>query len=60
LTKVELQMQGGKKGLIVNSRNLCAAPSKADVSLDGHNGASEEIHPVMRAQCGGKRKHKRR
>jgi hypothetical protein len=51
-------MQGGKKGLIINSRNLCAAPSKADVSLDGHNGASEEIHPVMRVQCGGKRKHK--
>jgi hypothetical protein len=58
LSKVELQMQGGKKGLIVNSRNLCAAPSKADVSLDGHNGMSEEIKPLMRAECGGKRRHK--
>ncbi len=58
LSKVELQMQGGKKGLIVNSRNLCAAASKADVSLDGHNGMSEEIKPVMRAECRGKRKHK--
>jgi hypothetical protein len=56
LSKVELRMQGGKKGLIVNSRNLCGATSKADVSLDGHNGMSEEIKPVMRAQCGGKRK----
>ena len=27
LTKVVLEMQGGKKGLIVNSRNLCAPPS---------------------------------
>jgi hypothetical protein len=59
LSKVELKMQGGKKGLIINSRNLCAAPSKADVILDAHNGMSEEIKPVMRAECGGKRKSHR-
>jgi hypothetical protein len=57
LTKVELRMQGGKKGLIVNSRNLCGAKSKANVQFDGHNGKRHTTNPVMRADgCGGKRK----
>ncbi|HKB52004.1 MAG TPA: DUF6444 domain-containing protein [Solirubrobacterales bacterium] len=40
LSKVILHMQGAKKGLIVNSRNLCAASSNANVELDAHNGGS--------------------
>jgi hypothetical protein len=58
LSKVELRMQGGKKGLIVNSRNLCGAVSKADASFTAHSGKADEIKPVMKAECGGKRKHK--
>jgi hypothetical protein len=58
LTKVELRMQGGKKGLIVNSRNLCGAVSKAEANFTAHSGKADEIKPVMKAQCGGKRKHK--
>ena len=53
LTKVLLRMQGAKKGLIVNSRDLCVAPSKADVRFSGHNGKVGGLHPVMRADCGG-------
>jgi hypothetical protein len=60
LSKVILRMQGAKKGLIVNSRDLCAAPSKADVSLSGQNGKRFGAHPVMGAECGGKRTGKRR
>jgi hypothetical protein len=57
LSKVELRMQGGKKGLIVNSRNLCGALSRANVQFDGHNGKRFTSNPVMRADgCGGKRK----
>ncbi len=59
LSKVVLKMQGGKKGLIVNSRNLCGATSKAAVDFTGHNGKQFSAHPVMQADCGGKRKHKR-
>lgn len=58
LSKVVLSMQGGKKGLIVNSRNLCAAKSRADVGFTGHNGKRHSIDPVMRADCGGKGKKK--
>jgi hypothetical protein len=55
ITKVELRMQGGKKGLIINSRDLCAAKSKANVELSGQNGKRARSNPVMRASCGGKR-----
>ena len=60
LSKVILRMQGAKKGLIINSRNLCAKPSRANVRFDGHNGKRAASNPVMRADCGGKRKAKRK
>ncbi|HEY8808938.1 MAG TPA: hypothetical protein VIM28_02850, partial [Solirubrobacterales bacterium] len=60
LTKVVVQMQGAKKGLIINSRNLCGHKSKADAAFSGQNGKSFDAKPVMKAECGGKHKHKRR
>jgi hypothetical protein len=64
ISKVVVNMQGGKKGLIVNSRGLCAAPSKANAQFAGHNGRRYEATPVVKADCGGKqgkryRKHGR-
>jgi hypothetical protein len=60
VSKVIVQMQGGKKGLIVNSTNLCASTNRATAKLTGQNGAIYEIHPKMQAECKGKgRKHKR-
>jgi hypothetical protein len=57
LTKVLLTMQGGKKGLIVNSRNLCGPASRANVQFSGHNGKQYAANPVLRADCG--KGHKR-
>jgi hypothetical protein len=56
LTKVDLRMQGAKKGLIINSRNLCGRKSKANVAFTGHNGKEFSAKPVMKPDCGGKRK----
>jgi hypothetical protein len=53
-SKFTLQMRGGKKGLIVNSRNLCAAANKATVQMDGQNGKAFDSTPVVKAKCGGK------
>jgi hypothetical protein len=53
-----LDMQGAKKGLIVNSTDLCAGKHRANVRLDGHNGKQATLKPLMRAQC-GKSKSKR-
>jgi hypothetical protein len=59
LSKVVLKMRGAKKGLIINSRNLCGAASKAKVQFEGHNGKEAAANPVMQAECGGKGKSKR-
>ena len=59
LSKVVLQMQGAKKGLIINSRNLCGHVSRANVTFTGQNGKQSSANPAMRPDCGGKRKHKR-
>ncbi|HEY5815257.1 MAG TPA: hypothetical protein VIS95_02845 [Solirubrobacterales bacterium] len=58
LTKVVVQMQGGQKGLIVNSRNLCGGKaSRAEVRLGAHNGRRATLRPKVEANCGAKRKH---
>jgi hypothetical protein len=59
VSKVIVEMQGGKKGLIVNSRDLCAAPSRADARLGAHNGKRLKARPVVEARCGGKKRAKR-
>jgi hypothetical protein len=48
LAKAIVQMQGGKKGLIVNSRNLCATPARADLDLRAQNDKRRHLHPPVR------------
>jgi hypothetical protein len=48
LTKVVIDMQGAKKGLIVNSRNLCSGANRANVKLEAHNGKRLGLHPALR------------
>jgi hypothetical protein len=64
ISRVVLNMQGGKKGLIVNSRDLCMGEaSRASAQFDGHNGKRTVRRPAMRPQCGRKAKragHSRR
>jgi hypothetical protein len=52
LTKAVLNMQGGRKGLIQNSADLCAATHRAKVTLDAHNGKRRRAVPAVRARCG--------
>jgi len=46
-----LELFGGKRGLVINSRNICAHPYKAAVSFEAHNGASLVRHPEVKGQC---------
>ena len=60
--KAEVQMQGGKKGLFVNSTDICRGSHRALGKLTAQSAKRAELKPLMRAQCGGKkaqRKHKR-
>ncbi len=56
-----LSMQGGKKSLLVNSRNLCKAPARAEVKMLAQNGKSSLTTPKVANSCRGKaaRKGKR-
>jgi hypothetical protein len=56
IAKVVVNMRGGKKGLIVNSTNLCGSKHRANARLDAHNGKRRVIKPLVRASCGKKRK----
>jgi hypothetical protein len=60
ITKVVVQMQGAKKGLIVNSRDLCVHKSHANIQMSGHNGRHHTSKPLMRASCGKARAAHRR
>jgi hypothetical protein len=52
-----LQMRGGKRGLLVNSTDLCHTKGRATVRMDGQNGRAHDFRPLVRNQCGkGKRK----
>jgi hypothetical protein len=52
-----LEMQGGAKGLLVNSTNLCAQVNRASVNFSGQNGKLSHAKPPLRTSC--KKKAKR-
>jgi hypothetical protein len=60
ISKFTLEMKGGKKGLIVNSRDLCTHKSKAVSELTGQNGRAYDTQPVVKVDCGKTAKSKRR
>jgi hypothetical protein len=55
VTKFVLEMQGGKKGLIVNSQDICRGKHRALANFDGQNGKLRDFRPVVKAKCGGKK-----
>jgi hypothetical protein len=59
VTKFVLEMQGGKKGLIVNSTDICRGKHRALANFDGQNGKLRDLKPVVGAKCGGKKGKKR-
>jgi hypothetical protein len=55
VTKFVLEMQGGKKGLIVNSTDICRGKHRALANFDAQNGRIHDFRPVVKAKCGGKK-----
>jgi hypothetical protein len=63
VTSAVISLLGGKKGLFVNSTNLCKATHRAEANFTGHNGKEWDKTPEVVAQgCKGKasKKHKRK
>lgn len=56
-----LDMQGAKKGLIVNSTNLCRATHLAKAEIKGQNGRLERSRPAVQPRCAKQHtRHRRR
>jgi hypothetical protein len=57
VSRFELKLAGGKKGLLQNSKNLCKTGNRAKFELDGQNGKSSDTEPKIEVSCGkGKKK----
>jgi hypothetical protein len=54
VTKFVLEMRGGKKGLLVNSTNLCHGTHRADANFSAQNGRERDLRPTLKTKCGKK------
>jgi hypothetical protein len=62
VSKFTLQMQGGKKGLLINSANLCKLKPKANratVLMEGQNGKVSGSSPSLANSCKKAKKQKK-
>ncbi len=53
VSKFVLEMKGGKKGLLVNSEDICKKPQRALVHYSAHNAKVLDVKPLIANDCGG-------
>jgi len=58
--KFELNLFGGKKGLLENNRDLCAHTLRVKIALTGQNGRKHNTEPVLATSCKKGKAKKRR
>jgi hypothetical protein len=56
VSRFELRLDGGKKGLLQNSKNLCKATNRARFQLDGQNGKAYDTEPKIQVSCSKRKK----
>lgn len=54
VSKFILSMQGGKKGLLVNSTNICARTHRATGEFTAQSGRTIILRPAMKSACPGR------
>lgn len=59
VSRFVLEMKGGKKGLLVNSQNLCQKKHRASARFVAQNGRRVTLRPVVGNDCGKARRGKR-
>jgi hypothetical protein len=59
VSSFRLELFGGKRGLVVNSRNLCAHDYSADVQMSAQSGKVASLQPTVKSSCKKKRAHKK-
>jgi len=60
LREVVLEMEGGAKGLLQNSTNICKGVHKATAELDAQNGKVIHLSPLLKAKCPKAKKHRQK
>jgi len=60
VSKFVLSMQGGKKGLLVNSRDICKSVNRATAKFIGQNGKAATLRPKLQNACKQVKKAKKR
>jgi hypothetical protein len=58
VTKFTMVLNGGKRGLLVNERNICASPQIATARFVGQSNQGEALKPQLGARCPGHKKRK--
>ena len=60
VSRFVVRLRGGRKGLIVNSRNLCAGKARVDARFLAHNSKARHLRPVLHPTgCKKRRKAER-
>ena len=57
---IELNLVGGKKGLLQNTESLCASPQRAKLRMIGQNGATMKSKSKLKVSCGKSKKRRAR
>ena len=57
ITRFVMTLDGGRRGLLVNSSNVCTSPPTATVSALGQNNVGARFDTVLRGQCKRRRGH---
>jgi hypothetical protein len=58
VSRFELKLSGGKKGLLESSKNLCRSQNKASFKLSGQNGKVYDTEPDIQVTCKKKKSAK--
>jgi hypothetical protein len=57
IKKFTLEMNGGKKGLLINTSSLCDKPQKAQLNIKAQNGKQLKNNKLqIKTPCGGSKK----
>ena len=56
VSSFQMTINGGRKGILVDSANLCAAPQIATASFIGQNNTGEALRPKIAVRCPKHRK----
>lgn len=58
ISRFELRLEGGKRGLIQNEKNLCATPQFGNAAFTAQNGKIADSKPKIAVHCKAKTKKK--